>query len=134
VIFVDTSDILGLADASDRWHAAARQAYEERVRNGETLVVTSLIWAETIALVERRLSRDVAILVARALERGYRTEWVDARRHALALESWRSGRVSGTRFVDCSSFVVMREVGIDRFLGLDRHFLAAGFHSVCGNS
>ena len=134
MIFVDTSGILALADASDRWHAAARQAYEEQVRNGETLVVTNLIWAETIALVERRLSRDVAILVARALERGYRTEWVDPRRHAMALESWRAGRVSGASFVDCASFVVMREVGIDRFLGFDRHFSAAGFHPICGSS
>jgi predicted nucleic acid-binding protein len=61
---------------------------------------------------------------------GSRTEWVDSPRHARALDLWRGGTVPGATFVDCASFVVMRELRSDGYLGFDRHFPAAGFAAV----
>ncbi len=54
-VFVDTSGVLAMLDASDAGHAPAAAAWKKLLESGASLVTTSYVLVELIALAQHRL-------------------------------------------------------------------------------
>ena len=57
-------------------------------------------------------------------------EWIGPDRFESAKAIFRKHADHGYSFTDCTSFVVMRELGIQDALTTDRHFTEAGFQTL----
>ena len=127
MLFVDTSYLVGLAQASDSAHRAAHRLRE---RFESELVCTSeLVLGEMWTLLRRRMGQFHAV------------SWVDRVRAAPAIrveqidedvvaDAWAWLRLHDERpysFVDATSFVLMRRLRIIDVLAFDDGFEAAGF-------
>jgi len=129
-IFVDTSAIYALLDADDANHAAARSAFAGF--REAALTTHAYVVVESVALVSRRLGREATTHFIDDLLPVIDVEMVDAGLHAIALASFREGHMTGVRFVDRTSFVYMRQRGIETAFAFDTDFASAGFRVTPG--
>ncbi len=118
-----------LADEADPDHAKARSARDGWLEEGGTLVSTDYVVDETLTLLRMRLSLNAAERWWGLVDRSPRVcwEWIGPQRAEQArhwLFRWRDKRFS---FTDCTSFVVMRDLGLRQALTSDEHFVQAGF-------
>jgi predicted nucleic acid-binding protein len=125
-VFVDTSAWLAFVNRSDRDHAAV-SAVLHRFEN--RLVTTNFVFAETLTLAARRLGHAIAVRVGELLqEPAVVTEIrVSGRDEKEAFELFRAGSDKEYSFTDCTSFVVMRRLGLLRAAALDEDFRREGF-------
>ncbi|HKZ64009.1 MAG TPA: PIN domain-containing protein [Thermoplasmata archaeon] len=129
MIFYDTGAWVGLSVANDRNAPAARKLHSETSRGAHGSIVTSdFVLDEAATLIRMSADVETAARFLRGVMDGTATLiWIDPEhfRNALALlEKHRDKRWS---FTDCTSFVVMRELGIDRAFSFDRNYEQAGF-------
>lgn len=131
-IFVDTSGLYALVDKNDASHAAASKAVGEILRNGRRLVVSDYVIDESVTLAKARGGALVAGRVLDLVERsqGIRIEWIGPDRFNATRAFFRKHIDHAYSFTDCSSFVVMRELGLDQALTTDRHFPEAGMKAL----
>lgn len=127
-ILVDTSAVYALLDADDRWHAAARSAFEAIKRSGEEPLLTNFLVAECHALLLSRLGSDLArrwlLTNVWPVERAIDT---DEDRAAAILRRYNDKTFS---YTDAVSFVVMERLRIRRAVAFDPHFRQYGFEVV----
>ena len=127
MIFVDTSAILAVLDAADERHAAADRAWNELLDKDEPLVMSSYVLVELLALAQSRLGiAAVRTLDAEVLPL-IGVVWVDAEIHRRALSSVLAASHRNLSLVDCTSFEVMRRIGIRTAFTLDSDFSEQGF-------
>lgn len=127
-IFADTSGLHALIDKNDASHAAARGVVDKYLRSGRRLVVTDYVIDESVTLAKARGGARLAERVLDLVEQsqGIRIEWIGPERFAATRTFFRRHADHAYSFTDCSSFVVMRELGLTQALTTDRHFLEAG--------
>lgn len=118
-IFADTSGLLAVLDASDRWHPATRQTWDQLLTTGAEPVTTSYVLGELYALVQRHRGTEAVRTLYVNIQPVLTVLWVDEAMLG-------SGRREPS-LVDCVSFVAMRQEGIVDALALDAHFAARGF-------
>lgn len=132
-MFADTSALYAAADRREDRHDACRVAYQDALRAGK-IVTTELIVAELHALALRRSYPDAALEIARRLTTTGRIDvqpvGLSRLASAINLLVARPGRAYS--LADAVSFVVMRELGVERALTLDSDFAAEGFEIVPG--
>jgi len=129
-IFVDTSALLALLDADDRNHTIAKQAWEEMVRNEESLKCTNYILIETFALVQHRLGMDAVRTLQEDILPLVSVEWMDEQNHYSSVLALLVADRRGLSLVDCASFETMRRLGLNTAFTLDRHFDQQGFRVI----
>lgn len=122
----------GRSPAEEAAHRALRAVVGDLLRRGTRLVTTNLVVAETHQLLLVRTHRGAAraflgAFPATGVEVVRSTEALERR----ALDDWLD-RFQDQPFslADAVSFAVMTERRIARGLGLDRHFVTAGFSLV----
>jgi predicted nucleic acid-binding protein len=128
-LFVDTSAWFAYANRKDQDHAIIRAAladFEGR------LVTSNFIFDEILSLCLYRLGHAAAERVGAAL---LDPDSVDLIRVSIEDEqaAWTLFRDRPERrysFTDCSSFALMRRLGIDTALALDADFRAEGFRTL----
>jgi uncharacterized protein len=126
MIFLDTSAVYALADKSDPNHASALEKFDQALSAGDPIYLHNYILVESAALLHARLGLRVALQFLKEVK-AFQIEWVDPVLHGKALQELeRIGR-RGVSFVDCLSFLVMRERGIKRVLAFDSDFTDQGF-------
>ncbi|HLM90569.1 MAG TPA: PIN domain-containing protein [Thermoplasmata archaeon] len=127
---MDASAWLALADSRDRDHPRAAEFYHRVVR-GEfgRQVTTNYVLAETLTIVRRRLGLTQAMELAKAVQRGKEVGlfWVEPVHHHQAIELMSAHEDKEWSVADCSSFVIMRALGIQDAFTFDRDFAQAGF-------
>jgi predicted nucleic acid-binding protein len=96
------------------------------------LVVTDYVIDESVTLAKARGGAQVADRVLALIERGQgiRIEWIGPDRFAATRAFFRKHADHAYSFTDCSSFVVMRELRLNRALTTDRHFVEAGMETL----
>lgn len=129
-VFVDTSGVLAMLDASDAGHPRAAGAWKKLVESGATFVTTSYVLVETLALAQHRLGIAAVRDIDRTLVPLMRVVWIDAAFHARGMAALLAAGRRKLSLVDCVSFEVMREGGIARAFTLDPHFREQGFERV----
>jgi predicted nucleic acid-binding protein len=128
-VFVDTGAWVALRYARDQYHGRARTALRQLQVERIGLVTTEWVLAESVTLLKARGAVDHALALGDAIEAGrlgYLVEsTLERRRRAWELfVRYRKLRVG---WVDCASFAVMDELGLERFFGFDEDFVRAGF-------
>jgi predicted nucleic acid-binding protein len=131
-VFVDSSGLYALSDHRDPLQKKTRGCVTQLVRTGTVLIVTDYVVDEACTLAKTRAGAYGAMRLLNIVERSdaFRMAWIGEERFTATKAYFRKHADHGYSFTDCSSFVVMRELGISDALTTDRHFVAAGFRSL----
>lgn len=128
-LFVDTAGWMAMADANDPRHASSLQVRDRWLEQGGILVTSNYVIDETLTLIRIRLGIAAAEkwwdLTSQSPRCG--TEWITHDRQEKAIRWFFKWRDQSFSLTDCTSFVVMRELGTDTALTADQHFRTAGF-------
>ena len=123
-LFVDTSIWYAAADSSDRSNARAKAI----LRSGESLITSDHVLIETWTLLHHRLGRSAAERFWDGLRSG--VAMVEPVGLADLEAAWEIGFAwedQDFSIVDCTSFAVMRRLGIEDVASLDEHFAVFRF-------
>lgn len=118
-IFVDTSVWYAAVDKGDGDNARARKI----LSTDEPLLTSDHVLIETWALVRSRINDNAARRFWEGLRSGVATiETVSAADLETAWQIGESHADQGFSLVDCTSFAVMRRLGVERAASFDHHF------------
>lgn len=128
--FVDTSGWYALIDRRDAHHETMVALVKALVTHGTRLVTTDYVIDESCTLAK---ARSGSLMAFRLLDLLHGTsvldvEWIGADRFDRSEAELRKHHDQAFSFTDCSSFVVMRELGITDAITTDGHFRIAGFN------
>ncbi|MCP4655524.1 MAG: type II toxin-antitoxin system VapC family toxin [bacterium] len=125
-VFIDTSALYAVLDKADGNHPAAVQTWTRLLSGDEVVLTTNYVLVETSALVQSRLGMkavrtlNVDVVPALALE------WLSPADHFAAVFVVQAADRRRLSLVDCTSFLVMRRLGLDSVFTFDRHFAEQG--------
>lgn len=129
-VFVDTSGLLAVLDASDRFHPSASKTWDELLTGSVDLVTTSYVLVECYALVQRRLGTEAVRVLRSDVEPVLEVHWVDSSLHRAGTEALLADGRRRLSLVDCVSFASMRQQSITDVFALDAHFVEQGFRCL----
>lgn len=132
LVFADTSFFFALAAKRDNAHSRATAAFARLLKAKRPLVTTDYVIDETLTLVKLRTEAAVALALLQRIEQSdsITVQDISAPRFQAAKALFRKHADHGYSFTDCTSFAVMRELGIDQALTTDAHFTEAGFKAL----
>jgi len=128
-LFVDTAGWMAMADGKDPLHTSSLAARDQWLEQGGLLSISNYVVDETLTLIRIRLGMNAAERWWEVVSQSprCRTEWITPDRKEKAIRWFFKWQDQSFSFTDCTSFVVMRELGIEKVLTADRHFITAGF-------
>jgi predicted nucleic acid-binding protein len=128
-VFVDTSALYAALDADDRHHTSARAAFAE-LSTDDLLLTHNYVVVETVALVQRRLGPEAVRAFLVDLLPAIDLLWISQGIHHEACARLLAEGGRRLSLVDCVSFTVMRQLGVEVAFAYDRHFGDGGFRTV----
>jgi predicted nucleic acid-binding protein len=126
MIFLDTSAIYALSDEDDKDYKEAKTLFANALSQGQEFLLHNYILLEASALIQRRLGLGQAKKFLTEA-RKFHVLWVDLSLHMIAEDYFRKHATRKLSFVDCVSFVVMRQHGATTAFAFDEDFSKAGF-------
>lgn len=132
LLFVDTAGWTACADEADADHARCVLARDAALEAGMRLVTSDYVVDETLTLLRIRLGLEAALAWWRQIDGSSRVRWerIDGDRFEKARDLFFRYRDKDFSFTDCTSFAVMRELGLTLVLTTDRHFRQMSFQVV----
>jgi uncharacterized protein len=130
--FIDTGFAIALCVRRDRFHAKAALLASEIERDAIPLVTTHAVVLEIGAALSKLDVRADSAMLMRALltDASVLVLPSDAVRMNKALTLFEQRPDKEWSLCDCTSFVVMQELGITQALSTDHHFDQAGFTAL----
>ena len=128
--FLDTSALLALVDEEDARHPTATQAWGNLRQSEEALVTSNYVIVEALAVCQRRFGLEAIRSLARDFLPALEVLWVDEEVHGRGMGVLLIANQRRLSLIDCTSFVLMRRLGIRRAFTLDEHFREQGFEVV----
>jgi predicted nucleic acid-binding protein len=129
-IFIDTAAFLAVLNSEDRYHQLARNAWTEIINDGSTLLTSNYVILETNALLQHRFGMDAVRLFAGDILPIIDIIWVDQSLHQQAMSALLAANRHDLSLVDCTSFEVMRQKGLEKVFTFDRHFSEQSFEVI----
>jgi len=128
-LFVDTGGWMAMADVKDPVHVTSAKARDHWLEQGGVLATSNYVLDETLTLIRIRLGIEPTEKWWTMISESPRchVEWVSPERVAKAIRWFFKWKDQSFSFTDCTSFIIMRELGIEKVLTGDRHFNTAGF-------
>jgi predicted nucleic acid-binding protein len=133
-VFVDSSAFVALFEEDDEFYTAARATWNQLLSDDVELRTSSHVVPETAAVLQRRSGMQAArafLLLALPL---VQVDWVTPEVHAAAVPVFLALARRDVSLVDCVSFELMRQLGIETAFTFDPHFGEQGFQCVPGLS
>jgi predicted nucleic acid-binding protein len=126
-VFLDSSALYAVFDQDDAYHSAARREWATLLTRSTPLVTSNYVLVESFALLQSRLGmKAVAALVEDVLP-ALEVEWVTSDDHRSAVSALLAANRRNLSLVDCTSFQVMRRLGVRSAFVFDAHFREQGF-------
>jgi len=126
-IFLDISGILAVLDADADEFPAARETWTSWVLQATPFVTSNYVVVETLAVIQRRYGMTaVRALHDELLPLVYIT-WIDETLHEQAFQQFLVANRRQLSLVDCTSFTLMRALGLRSVFTFDPHFAEQGF-------
>ncbi len=126
-LFVDTSALLVLLNADDLQHRNAHIHWLRWIEEGASFETHNYVLLESHALVQNRLGMDAVRGFESAILPLLTVHWIDPQLHRSAVQLLIAANRRTLSLVDCTSFVVMGQTGIDTAFAFDSHFTEQGF-------
>ena len=128
-VFIDAAGLMGLHLTTDALHETSKLIFANLARARSGFVTSDWVLAEFLNACSAPARRTRAAGVVRELKNDATVEVVPASRESFesALEFHESRPDKEWGLIDCSSFLICRERGIQRVFTHDRHFRQAGF-------
>lgn len=128
-IFVDTLFVIALVNQRDQYHQRALELAD--TYEGHPLLTTDAVLLE----IGNALARNFKKQSIEIIEEFYVSEEMEIihlnpRLLEQAFEHYKMYQDKQWGLVDCVSFVVMQQTGIERALTFDQHFVQAGFKAL----
>lgn len=126
-VFVDASAWVAFFNRRDAHHVEARQGFADLLRAGTPMATSTWVTYEAITIVRSRLGygRARRLWQFATNRRIVTMVRVDAATEVAALRLFWRFRDKDWGVVDCSSLVLMEQVGCDVAFGFDEHFVDA---------
>jgi len=134
ICFVDTSALYAVLDRDDENHLMARKAWGELLGGNAVLVTTNYVLVESFALMQHRLGMQALRTFHDDVCPVLRVEWVDGAAHQAGVSGVLSANRKDLSLVDCVSFHVMRQMGVQDVFAFDQHFVEQGFRCITGQT
>jgi predicted nucleic acid-binding protein len=125
-VFVDTSALYAVLDRDDANHEMAAAEWRRLLESGVSMLVSNYILVETTALVQHRLGMAAVRALTDSMEPVLDVEWVTREDHDGARAALLAANRRRLSLVDCTSFVIMRRLGVFRAFAFDQHFAEQG--------
>lgn len=131
-VFVDTSFVIAMVNASDRHHERATALDAKYMTTGHRLVLHWGVLTEIADGFARLHRRAKAFTLIRRMltEPAYQVYCVDENLLQKAIELYCSRPDKEWGLTDCISFVLMQSLNIGDALTADTHFVQAGFRAL----
>ena len=129
-IFIDTSAFLAVLNANDKFHPSAKHDWDELLSSEAILISSNYVILETTALLQHRFGIEAVRLVESDILPIIEIAWVDEVIHKQAMSALLVANHRDLLLVDCTSFEIIRQVGLDRVFTFDPHFREQGFKVI----
>lgn len=118
-----------MGDLKDPLHQKSLHIRDHWLEKGGILTTSNYIVDETLTLIRMRLGIEATEKWWTMVSESPRcsVEWISPERVEKAVRWFFGWKDQSFSFTDCTSFIVMRELGIENVLTGDRHFNTAGF-------
>lgn len=127
MVFVDTSAFLSVLSSTDREHLKARDIWLRILSSDDELVTSNYVLVETTAILQNRLGLDAVRVFEQEVVPAMRVEWIDQATHGTAISAVLASGRRKLSLVDCTSFEILRRLGIEQVFAFDPHFAEQGF-------
>ena len=128
-IFVDTAAWLALVNKSDSDHQKAKEIRDDLVRLQRRFVVTDYVVVEVANALCKIPFREAAVKLVNSIQAAKNIHVVEIDREIYS-EAWTLFCERPDKewsLTDCTSFVVMKQEGMNEAFTTDKHFKQAGF-------
>lgn len=127
-LFVDASAWIALFDKADKYHQPASKRLHE-VRNQVSLITSDYVLDEALTFLLYKSNKSVAIRCGQwALDASFvEIIRIDESTWSNAWGMFQAYDDKEWAFTDCTSFVLMRQLGLWQAFSFDQHFIQAGF-------
>jgi len=129
-VFLDTSALLAVLDADDQFHARARKAWADLINRAEDLVCTNYVLVETFALAQHRLGLEAVRSLVEDILPILRVHWIGEAEHGAGVAALLTTGRRQLSLVDCTSFIVMRQLRLKTAFTFDSDFATQGFETL----
>jgi predicted nucleic acid-binding protein len=129
-IFIDTAAFLAVLNAVDRFHESARHTWDEILSSDSALFSSNYVILETIALLQHRFGIEAVRLFESDILPVVEIAWVDESIHKQGVSALLAANRRNLSLVDCTSFEIMRQIGLDTAFTYDLHFHEQGFKAI----
>ncbi len=128
-VFVDTSAFVSFMDCKDPYYDEALQTFRSVQQRNVEIITTDFVFDETITVVQSRVGHGAAVSAGNHILNStvITLYWLDTEIKLRAWEYFRRHRDKSYSFTDCTSFVLMKDMGIRHYIAFDGHFRQAGF-------
>ena len=128
-IFLDTAYAVALSSRRDNLHQQARKLAAEIRAKRIRVITTQAVLTEIGNSFASRVNRGKAVILIAALINDENVSILPFNEQFFeeAFELYQERQDKSWGMTDCSSFVVMRQLGIKEALTADHHFQQAGF-------
>lgn len=127
IVFADASAFIALYSVHDA-HARAAQRISQNLARQKAMIITSnYIVAESLTVISQRLGKRQAVMIGKFLFSGtIPVMRIDENLDRQAFGLFSAMDRKDVSFVDCTCFVLCRELGIEHVFGFDRDFQQQG--------
>lgn len=129
-IFIDTAAFLAVLNANDQFHTAARQVWDEILASDVALFSSNYVILEATALLQHRFGIEAVRLFEVDILPIVEIGWVNETIHKQGMSALLAANRRSLSLVDCTSFEIMRQVGLDTVFTFDPHFRELGFKVI----
>lgn len=132
-IFVDTAAIYAYLVAEDDRHEEAKALVESFESADPTLVSSSYVLQETVALLQARIGVSAVRTFQKSVAPVLEVEWITETLYRRAMAALLAAGKRAVSLTDWTSFEVMRDRGIEQAFAFDGHFEDQGFRVLSRN-
>jgi predicted nucleic acid-binding protein len=129
-IFIDTAAILAVLNENDQFHPSALRVWDEILSAKAPLFSSNYVLVETIALLQHRFGVEATRLFERDILPIVDVRWVGETIHKQGMSALLAANRRNLSLVDCTSFEIMRQAGLDVVFTFDSHFREQGFKVI----
>jgi predicted nucleic acid-binding protein len=126
-IFIDTAAFLAVLNANDRFHPSAKMSWDEILSSDLSLFSSNYVILETTALLQHRFGIEAVRLFENDILPIIGIAWVDEAIHKQGMSALLTANRRDLSLVDCTSFEIIRQMGLDTVFTFDPHFREQGF-------